>query len=132
MRYLSLLLVLGVTVAEAAEPQVKDIYGSIMTGCTVAADIDEGEADRIGPLTRDKLYSVFCYDSSDFSGVACRVKQGGSAVDASSGEGSNGEGELLFANEKTMVFVTGASNQYISFEPVADGTTQIGVACPRN
>lgn len=115
----------------AAEAQLKDIYGGVFSGCTVATDIDEGDADRIGPLTKDKLYVVFCYDSSDFTGVACKIKQGGSTVDASSGEGADGEAELLFAGEKAAVFVTKGLD-YISFEPFADGTTQIGVACRRN
>lgn len=132
MKYLiGVLLVLFAFSAEAREPGLKDIYGGMFTGCTVAADIDEGEADRIGPLTKDQLYSVFCYDSATFLGVACRVLQGGSTVDASSGEGSTGEGELLLSGEKTMVFVR-SNMQYISFEPLADGTTQVGVACQRN
>lgn len=119
------------TVAYSAEPGLKDIYGGVFGGCTVASDIDDGDADRIGPLTKDKLYVVFCYDSATFTGVACKVKQGSSTVDASSGEGSTGEGELLFAGEKTAIFVTSGKN-YVSFEPLADGTTQIGVACIRN
>jgi len=117
--------------AYAEEPQLKDIYGGVFTGCTVAADIDEGDQDVIGPLTANKLYTVFCYDSSNFTGVACRVKQGGSTVNAHTGEGSDGEGELLFAGEKAAVW-TSATHNYISFEPVADGTTQVGVACRRN
>lgn len=120
--------------AFALEPGLKDIYGGIFSGCTVAADLDEGgggDVNRIGPLTKDKLYSVFCYDSATYAGVACKVKQGGSTVDASAGEGSDGEGELLFAGEKSMIFIT-SNMQYISFEPLADGTTQIGVACRRN
>jgi hypothetical protein len=118
----------------AAEPGFKEIYGGIFTGCTVASDLDEGgggDVNRIGPLVKDKLYSVFCYDSATFLGVACKVKQGGSTVDASAGEGSTGEAELVFAGTKTGVFITSDMN-YISFEPLADGTTQIGVACPRN
>lgn len=109
---------------------LKSVYGAT-PGCVYVGDIDEGEADRTAQLTAGKLYSVFCYDSATFEGVACRVKQGGSTVDASSGEGATGEGELLFAGEKTMVLVTSGMD-YISFEPLADGTTQIGVACPRN
>jgi hypothetical protein len=131
MKYLLGLVLLLPALLFAAEPGLKDIYGGVFTGCTVAADIDDGDADAIGPLTKDKLYSVFCYDSATFLGVACRIKQGASTVNASSGEGSDGEGELLFAGEKTMVFVTSGMD-YISFEPLADGTTQVGVACARN
>lgn len=130
-KWVLLLAALVGSSAYAAEPELKDIYGGSFTGCTVAADIDDGDADVIGPLEKNKLYSVFCYDSATFLGVACRIKQGGSTVDASSGEGSTGEGELLFAGEKSAVFVTATSN-YISFEPLADGTTQVGVACRRN
>jgi hypothetical protein len=100
----------------------------------VAADLDEGggaDLNRIGPLTAEKLYVVFCYDSATFAGLARRIKQGGSTLDASAGEGATGEGELLFAGEKVAVW-TSASHNYISFEPLADGTTQIGVACRRN
>ena len=117
--------------AYAREPKLKDVYGSVFGGCTVAADIDEGEADAIGPLTVNKLYSVFCYDSATFGGVACRVLQGPSTVDASATELEDGEGELLFAGEKTSVWI-GSGQTYLSFEPLADGTTQLGVACPRN
>lgn len=126
-----MLTLVWVSAVYSAEPTFKDVYGGVFGGCTVASDIDDGDADRIGPLSRDKLYSVFCYDSATFAGVACRIKQGGSTVDASSGELSTGEGELLFAGEKTMVFVTSGMD-YISFEPLADATTQIGVACRRN
>lgn len=115
----------------AGEPKIKDVYGKMVAGCSVASDIDEGDADLLGPLEKDKLYVVFCYDSATFEGVACRVKQGGSTVDASSGEGSDGEGELLFKGEKVSVWVDD-SHKYISFEPLADGTTQVGVACQRN
>lgn len=87
--------------------------------------------NRIGPLTAGAMYSVFCYDSATFAGIACRVKQGGSTVAASTGEGSDGEGELLFAGEKSMVRIYAAAT-YISFEPLADGTTQVGVACKRD
>lgn len=128
------LLMLLSTCALAAEPQFKDVYGGMFGGCFVASDLDEGgsgDLNRIGPLTKDKVFSVFCYDSATWQGVACKVKQGGSTVDASAGEGSDGEAELLFAGEKTMLFVTPGHN-YISFEPLADGTTQIGVACIRN
>lgn len=135
MRLLTVLLAaIWLSPLSAAEPNFKDIYGNLTSGCTVAADIDEGgggDVNRIGALEPNKLYSVFCYDSATFAGVACKVKQGGSTVDASAGEGSDGEAELLFAGEKTMLFVT-AGNRYISFEPLADGTTQIGVACRRN
>ncbi len=131
MKNVYIALLLMVISAHGAEPGLKDIYGGAFGGCTVASDIDEGDADRIGPLTKDKLYVVFCYDSATFAGVACKIKQGGSTVDASSGEGADGEGELLFAGEKSAVFVTSGKN-YISFEPLADGTTQIGVACIRN
>jgi hypothetical protein len=133
MKLLLGLILLG-SVAYAAEPVLKDIYGGVFSGCTVASDLDEGGAgdlNRIGPLTKDKLYTVFCYDSATFAGISCRIKQGGSTVDASSGELSTGEGELLFSGEKTMVYVT-SGQDYISFEPLADGTTQIGVACLRN
>lgn len=129
-----IVLLLICSQALAAEPELKDIYGGIFGGCTVATDLDEGGAgdlNRIGPLTKDKVYSVFCYDSATYQGIACKVKQGDSTVDASSGEGSNGEAELLFAGEKTMIFVTSGEN-FLSFEPLADGTTQIGVACIRN
>ena len=126
---LGILLLAGLVYA--GEPGFKDIYGGVFTGCTVAADIDDGDQDVIGPLAVNRLYSVFCYDSSTFSGVACRVKQGSSSVNASSGEGSDGEGELLFAGEKTMVWVSSGMT-YLSFEPLADGTTQVGVACARN
>lgn len=115
----------------AKEPGNRDVYGGIFGGCTYAADIDEGEADRIGPLTKNKLYTVFCYDSVDFTSLACRIKQGGSTVDASSGELADGEAELFFAGEKTMAFITSGMD-YMSFEPLADGTTQVGVACIRN
>lgn len=132
MKYWIFLLALILpTFAFGAEPGLKDVYGGVFSGCTVASDIDEGEADRIGPLSVGFLYVVFCYDSSDFSGVACKIKQGTVTVDASSGEGSDGEAELLFAGEKRALWISPAMT-YISFEPVADGTTQIGVACKMN
>lgn len=121
-------------IAWAREPGFKEIYGKASSGCTVAADLDEGgggDVNRIGPLESYRLYSVFCYDSATFGGVACRVLQGGSTVAASTGEGSDGEGELLFAGEKKYIWVETAS-RYISFEPLADGTTQVGVACKQN
>lgn len=131
MRWIYLFLIAFPVLGFAKEPGFKDIYGAVFGGCTYVADIDEGDADRTSQLTRNKLYTVFCYDSSDFTGIACRVKQGGSTVDASSGELADGEGELLFAGEKTMIYVT-TGQDYISFEPLADGTTQVGVACIRN
>lgn len=126
-----LFALLFASTALARSPTLKDVYGNVSGGCTYAADIDEGDQDVIGPLTKNKLYSIFCYDSATFAGVACRVLQGGSAVDASSVELADGEGELLVAGEKTMVWVT-TGLEYISFEPLADGTTQVGVACARN
>lgn len=132
MKYIAVFAALLWSYAYADTVELKDVYGNATAGCTVASDIDDGDADRIGALDKNRLYVVFCYDSSDFSGVACRVKQGGSTVNASSGEGSDGEGELLLAGEKVAVWVSGDDNAYISFEPLADGTTQVGVACARN
>ena len=133
MKYLLFLFVLLCSFIGHAEPKpdLTDIYGGMFTGCTVDTDVDEGQADSIGPLSVGYEYTVFCYDSSDFTGVACRVKQGGSTVDASSGELADGEGELLFAGEKTMLYIS-PENDYISFEALADGTTQVGAACRRN
>ena len=132
MKYILVLLTLGlVSSAFAKEPSLKDIYGGVFTGCTFVGDIDDGTADVTAALPINRLYSVFCYDSATFAGVACRVLQGGSAVDASSGEGATGEGELLFAGEKTMIWSSPGAD-FVSFEPLAAGTTQIGVACPRN
>ena len=131
---LFVLLFLAAVAPSYAGDTLKDVYGSL-SGCTIAQDIDEGDPDRIGPLDykpNGKVYSVTCYDTSDWSGLRCRVLQGDSTVDASSGEGSDGEGEILQANEKTMITVTGPDNAYLSFEPFADGTTQVGVACRRN
>lgn len=133
MKYIVLFLLLSVE-AFCAEAQFKDVYGGVFSGCTVASDLDEGgggDLNRIGPLEKDKLYVVFCYDSATYTGLACKIKQGDSTVDASSGEGSNGEAELLFSGEKTAIFIT-PGYRYVSFEPLADGTTQIGVACLRN
>lgn len=124
-------IALACSSAYGGEVALRDVYGGSFTGCTVASDIDDGDQDVIGPLDIDSLYVVFCYDSATFSGVACRVKQGASTVDASTGEGSTGEGELLFSGEKVAVWIT-TSYRYLSFEPLADGTTQIGVACKRN
>lgn len=132
MKWITVFIALFVSTAIAREADLGDVYGNGTAGCTVASDIDDGDADRIGALTRNKLYTVFCYDSATFEGVACRFLQGGSTVDASSGEGSDGEGELLIAGEKVAVWVSGAGSDYISFEPLADGTTQIGVACQKN
>lgn len=127
-----LLILFGILLSFPAQAgTLDDVYGAMTQGCIVASDIDEGEADRIGPLSRNKVYTVFCYDSSDFTGLACRVLQGTVTVDASSGEGSDDEAELLIAGEKTMLKTIG-DNLYVSFEPLADGTTQVGVACPRN
>lgn len=133
---LTLLLILSTPLAMAGDADfvLRQVYGTAKNGCTVAADIDEGgsaDLNVIGPLTTGKLYVVFCYDSATFAGVACRIKQGASTVDASAGEGSTGEAELVFAGEKIAVVVE-KNAEYISFEPLADGTTQVGVACRRN
>lgn len=116
---------------ESTEQVINNVYGTAVNGCTVASDIDDGDQDLIGPLTAGKLYVVFCYDSSTFAGLACRVKQGTSSVNASTGEGADGEGELLFAGEKKAIYISN-TYKYLSFEPLADGTTQVGVACRQN
>lgn len=132
MKYFPLLLALFFVVpAHAKQPRLHDVYGQTSGGCTVDIDIDAGQADRIGPLDAGKLYVVYCYDSSSFAGLACRIKQGGSTVDASSGELADGEGELLFAGEKRYIWIDASAN-YVSFEPYAAGTTQVGAACRSN
>lgn len=125
------LLALPVFAQESTEKVLNNVYGTAYNGCTIVTDIDDGDPDRTAELTAGKLYVVYCYDSSTFAGVACRIKQGTSSVDASTGEGSSGEGELLFAGEKKAIYIDN-TYKYISFEPLADGTTQVGAACRQN
>lgn len=98
---------------DSADTILGQVYGTIGTACTQDADIDTGGANRVGPFTANKRYTVYCHDGAG-AGVACEILQGTSTVDASAAVGL-----VLFAGEKmTVKFPIG--KLYLSAVPFTD------------
>lgn len=92
-----------------------DVYGSVTLDCVQDADADIADVNRIGPLTANKRYVVYCHDGAG-AGTACRVLQGDVTVDATA---AANDGITLFAGEKIIMRVPGSST-YISAKVWAD------------
>lgn len=88
-------------------------YGTFGTACTQDADLDTAVANRVGPLTGNRRYLVYCHDGAG-AGIACEILQGTSTVDATAAVGTT-----LFAGEKAVVKVP-LSKTYISAVPFTD------------
>lgn len=99
------------------------VYGSVITECTRDADADTTTANRLGPFTAERIYTVYCHDGAGV-GVACECLFGGSSVD---NQAASTEGIVLFAGEKWATRVKGGS-LYLSCVPYADN--QMIDVCP--
>jgi hypothetical protein len=111
MKYLFLVLFFLIPSAHAVS--LSDVYGTITTECSTDADADTGGHNRLGPLTPNKLFVIYCHDGAG-AGVACECLQGDSTVDASSSKGIE-----LAAGEKVYLWVL-PGYRYISCVPYAD------------
>lgn len=113
------ILIVGLMIAFLSSPTyagvLDDVYGSITADCIQDADADIADVNRIGPLTKWKRYVVYCHDGAG-AGAACRCLQGDVTVDATA---AANDGTTLFAGEKMIVYVPGAST-YISCKVFAD------------
>ena len=104
-----------------ADAILAQVYGTIGTACTQDADADTAQANRLGPVTANRRYLVYCHDGAG-AGVACECLQGDSSVDASSAVGVQ-----LSAGEKMVMFIP-ANKRYISCLPFVDN--QLIDVCP--
>lgn len=112
-RLLLVLLAAGCAYAGESDVVMRQIYGTYGTACTQDADADTAQHNRLGPLTANRRYVLYCHNGSG-SGVACECIQGTDTVDASSVVGIT-----LFAGEKIVVLVL-PGKLYVSCVPFAD------------
>lgn len=98
---------------EGADEILRQIHGTHSTACTQDTDADTGEDNRLGPLTTNKRYLVYCHDGAGTS-VACSCLVGTVTIDASAAVGPT-----IFPNyPKKMKFPKGKA--YISCVPLVD------------
>jgi hypothetical protein len=115
MKNLLFVLLLSLGTAHAGEVDVvmRQIYGTYGTACTQDTDADTAQHNRLGPLTANRRYVMYCHDGAGAS-VACECIQGTATVDASAVVGVT-----LFLGEKIVVLVL-PGKLYVSCVPFVD------------
>jgi hypothetical protein len=94
------------------EQLMNQIYGGQTEGCTQVSVTTTG-ANRSGPLTAGRRYTIYGYNGADISqGDALKCVWGGSGIDVTALGGSL-VGETIFANQQ-RVFQAKTGNLYIS------------------
>ena len=101
----------------SATQTLNQIYDAYQVTCTVDADADNGEHNRVS-MAAGRRYLVWCTDSTDFTSVACRCKQGTSTVDVTSG---TSDGVLVYENQQ-LFLLQKSGDTHISCDPESDNS----------